>query len=188
MLRTFVALALPEPALRQLASAQMQLDETSRRNGTRLRLTPSHQFHITLAFLGDVATAQVQPIIEATREVAAQHSGCHLVPRALVAFPSTRRARVIVVTYEEISGNLSKLVSVLHDRLRECGCSLENRAFRAHVTLARLRKAQQMSLQEVATGPLAGPILCQRIVVFESELKATGAEHRPLGHAELGIA
>ena len=142
-LRAFVALEMPELAIQQLERTQKVLDEAAKQIGVRLRLTARQQLHITLAFLGNVVPAQVQPIVGATQQVAARYWGCQLAPRGLVAFPSARQARVIAITLEENSSNLSNLVSALHDRLRQCGCSLENRAFCAHVTFGALANGSE---------------------------------------------
>lgn len=184
-LRAFVALTLPESAVGQLAKAQRYLNETTGLCRTGLRLVENEQFHVTLAFLGDVMPAQTQPIIDATLQVASQHSCCWLNPRELTAFPSTRHARAIAIALEDTTRSLDKLVSALHSRLCACGCTLENREFSAHVTLARPRKAERISLPDLDACRIVGPILCTTITVLRSELRTSGARYHTLASAQL---
>ncbi len=184
-LRLFVALPLPEQAVEQLALTQRTVAEMARLSEIRLRLTRSDQLHLTLAFLGEVLATQVQSIIDATRDVAKSHSSCQLVPGELVAFPSRRKARVVAVSFEDRSGTLARLATSLHSRLRECGCTLESRPFRAHVTLARLPFAGKIELDKMGGDLPTAPISCGKIRVFQSILSARGSEYRVLGWAEL---
>jgi 2'-5' RNA ligase len=52
----------------QLADTQRAVAEMARLNDVRVRLTRSDHFHVTLAFLGEVPSARVQSIINATRD------------------------------------------------------------------------------------------------------------------------
>ncbi len=184
-LRLFVALLLPESIVGQLATTQQTVAEMARLNDIRIRLTRSDQFHVTLAFLGEVPPPRVQSIIDATRDIAIRHSNCQLVPGGLVAFPSRRKARVIAVSFEDLSGNLATLVPLLRNQLRECGCTLESRAFRAHVTLARLPSVQRVGLDILGTDLPKEPALCRQICVFQSILSPKGPEYHTLGCSEL---
>ncbi len=185
MQRLFVALSLPETTVAQLADAQRSLAEMARLNDIPLRVTRADHFHVTLAFLGEVPSTRVQSIMDATREVAAAHASCQLIARGLTAFPSERKARIIANSFEDLSGTLAKLVPSLHSRLRACGCTLEDRAFHAHVTLARLPSARKVSLQLMGGDFVGATARCTSIHVFESILSSQGSEYHSLGTTEL---
>ena len=180
-----MALSFPEATVAQLVDTQRTVAEMARLNEIRIRLTRSDQFHVTLAFLGEVPSTRVQSIIDATRDVATGHCRCKLVPSGLVAFPSRRKARVIAASFEDHSGTLAKLVPRLHSHLRQCGCTLESRSFRAHVTLARLPSAQRVGPDMLGGDLLEEPIICRKIHVFQSILSAKGSEYHTLGCSEL---
>lgn len=184
-LRLFVALAIPQPTIEQLLATQCLLEETARRHDVNLRLTQAHQFHMTLAFLGDVTIDQVQPIIDATRHATAQYQGCLLTPRTFMVLPSARHARVIAVSCDEATGELSKFVSSLHISLRECGCVIEKRAFHAHITVARLRAPLKLEVAELDLGNNVGPFFAREVAVIQSELKPHGAQYRSLSSTTL---
>ena len=185
-LRLFVALTVPQPTVEQLLSAQRPLEEAARQLGVSLRLTPAHQLHMTLAFLGDVPSDQVQPIIDTAHGAAARCRGCTLTPRSFLALPSVRRARVIAVACEETTGELSKLVTSLHAGLRACGCDIERRAFRAHITVARLRSPHSFAVEELSPIPAVEPFFAREIAVIRSELRPQGATYSDLSSATLG--
>jgi 2'-5' RNA ligase len=182
--RLFVALSMPGPAVEQLVDTQRAVAEMARQYDIRIRLTRREQFHVTLAFLGDVPSSRVQSILDALREVTAGHVGCLMIARGLIAFPSEKKARVIAVSFEDLSGTLATLVPSLHSHLRQCGCTLENRAFHAHVTLARLPSAHRIELDSMGADLPKEPANCREIHVFHSILNSKGSEYHSLGRTE----
>ncbi len=184
-LRLFVALVIPQPTVEQLLEAQRPLEEAARHRAVSLRLTQAHQLHMTLAFLGDVTSEQVPPVIDATGRATARYQGCTLTPRAFVALPSARHARVIAVSCDEATGELSKFVASLHISLQECGCIIEKRAFHAHITVARLRSPHKLDMAELDLKNGVKPFFAREIAVIQSELKPHGAEYRSLSSTAL---
>jgi 2'-5' RNA ligase len=185
-LRLFVALAVPQSTVEQLLVAQRPLAEAAQLRGMSLRLTPSHQFHMTLAFLGDVPSDQVQPIIDSARNAAAQYHGCTMTPRGFVALPSVRHARVVAVSWDEPTGELASFVASLHTGLRACGCDIEKRAFRAHITVARLRAPHPFAVEQLGPIPGVEPFFAREIAVIQSELRPQGPAYNRLSSATLG--
>ena len=185
MLRVFVALTIPEPTARQLLATQSRLNEATQRIGVNLRLTPSHQFHVTLAFLGNVTSEQIQSIVDVTVRSAARNSACQLSARGLTALPPKGRARVIAVSFEETTGALLDLVTSLQAGLRVCGHALENRAFHAHITVARLRAPQKIPQNSLGLTSAIEPFRCRDITVFQSVLRPDGAKYESLYSAPL---
>jgi RNA 2',3'-cyclic 3'-phosphodiesterase len=185
-LRAFVALPLSESTIQQLASLQTQLSAESVRQATRLRLVPAHQFHVTLAFLGTIARSRVDLVIGAVNQVATQFAAFRLTAKGLVIFPSIQRARVVGIALEDTDASLLQAVTVLHASLRELGFALESRAFRAHITLARLRSPGRFSFEPADIGTFVQPITCTRITVYKSELGATGSKYHELCALPLG--
>lgn len=183
--RVFVALMLPEVTAVELCSLQQRLDANCRAQGVAPRLTTQAQLHMTLAFLGEIEFERCSQVIEIVRAIAGDHAAVRLVPKALVALPKPRAARVLALEYEDPTGQLQGLVAELHDRLRHAGFALEDRRFRAHVTLARLRRPERIALAENALRLSPQPVHADRITVYRSELKPAGAEYHALGVADL---
>jgi RNA 2',3'-cyclic 3'-phosphodiesterase len=185
-LRVFVALVAPERAVTQLQAAQAKLNEAAQSGQVALRLTPSHQFHMTLAFLGEISAAQVQPVIVAASDAARTQRGWTLAPRTFVALPSAKRMRVIAVSFEDATGEFSQFVLSLHAALRNCGCSIEERAFHAHITVARLRAPRRVPLEGLDVTSTIEPFFTREIAVVQSILSSKGSEYRRLAAYSLG--
>lgn len=125
---------------------------------------PEHR-HLTLAFLGEVRpeiAGEVGSLLGRFRMRQAVEA--RLGPAT--GFPRASRARVAVVEVE--SKGLEILAAELADALRRLGLTLEERAFRPHLTLARLRTPR--SLEPV---PPVEPIawLVDRLELVESRLR-----------------
>jgi len=179
-LRIFVAIPVPQDIARQLRSVQAHLAEAARLQRVKLRLTPNHQFHMTLAFLGNIDQGKLSSVLDATANATRGCPPCTVKPQGFVALPSANRARVITIAFEEASGRLASFVVSLHANLRQCGCALESRAFYAHVTLARMRYAQCAPGLSSSWVESIGPMQPREVAVFQSVLKPSGAEYRRL--------
>ncbi len=185
-LRVFVALVAPERTVTQLRAAQAKLNEAAQRENVALRLTLGHQFHMTLAFLGEISAAQVQPVIVAVSDAARTQCGWTLAPRTFVALPSAKRARVIAVSFEDATGEFSQCVLSLHAALRDCGCTIEERAFHAHITVARLRAPRRVPLEGLDVTSTIEPFFARDIAVVQSILSSKGSEYCRLSSNTLG--
>jgi 2'-5' RNA ligase len=177
-MRVFVALPMPGTVVSQLAAVQQALTEVAECNATALRLVPEHQFHITLAFLGEIAEAQLPAVISASEDVARRVAAFQVSATRLVVLPSAQRPRVIGVALDATDDSLLRAVALLHASLRQAGFALEQRAFRAHVTLARLKAAGRMFLQPELSEAQVAPFICAKVTVFQSELSHAGAHYR----------
>jgi 2'-5' RNA ligase len=66
----------------------------------------------------------------------------------------------------------------------EAGYQPEQRPFRAHVTVGRVRRGERVrpvALPDPPAGPFAAPAL----TLYRSRLQRAGAEYEPLARAEL---
>jgi RNA 2',3'-cyclic 3'-phosphodiesterase len=89
-------------------------------------------YHLTLAFVGEVAKSQV----DALRVIGATQRG----PEATIRFDAYEywpKAEVVVAAASECPDLLAKLRVELHRDLARYGLSLDPRPFRPHVTIAR---------------------------------------------------
>jgi RNA 2',3'-cyclic 3'-phosphodiesterase len=94
------------------------------------RVTPSHQFHVTLAFLGEARDLPLKPLLEAGRDAAHQVPSFSAMLRGTGFFPAQTNPRVWFVRAE--APQLTALATALHQSL-----NLEFDQFKPHVTLAR---------------------------------------------------
>lgn len=171
--RCFLAL-LPDAAARQALQACRQTIESSRAAGARgVRWLDPASLHLTLRFLGDATRAQVEyfkhmlptlvrplPAIDARR--------CAI-------WPNRARPRMLVLELGAPSALLA-LASESEHLARKAGFEPEPRAFRPHLTLARLRPG---CVLEIPSTPL--PTLAfESLALMRSDLHATGARYRAM--------
>lgn len=100
--------------------------------------------HLTLAFLGEVQPDRVPAVARALTDATRGTPALNLEATGLGAFPDSRRARVV---WSGVEGDLDRLASLqkrLTEALRTEGFDLDDRPFRPHITLARLRVPQPL--------------------------------------------
>ncbi|WP_054847263.1 RNA 2',3'-cyclic phosphodiesterase [Methanoculleus chikugoensis] len=124
MVRTFVAIDLPEDLRERARESQ----EILKRSSGRLAIVDPANLHLTVKFLGgEIDPAQVDPVVEALRAVRAA-------PFSLtVGYPvcnPPRKPRVIWCDVTDGGGESAALARQVDDLLAPLGFSRETRPFR----------------------------------------------------------
>jgi RNA 2',3'-cyclic 3'-phosphodiesterase len=133
-MRTFIALNLKAPERTALHASLAGL----RARELPVRWTPADALHLTLKFLGDTEGGDVPRIEETLRAVAAEHAPVEVAIEGFGAFPSLRRANVLWVGVAPAQPLLA-LQRDLELAFSRLGYGREQKPFRPHVTVARLR-------------------------------------------------
>lgn len=192
-LRMFVAADLSEALIEEswsvLERAREVLDPQL--SSRALRWVGREQLHLTLRFLGSRDAAEIAALSEALSRVGERTGPVELRLGALGQFGG-RRARVVWVGLEGDLEGLNGLADAVDAELMQAGVKLEARAFRPHLTLARVRRGKSMPsdlggmLAELgrssaadATGSVGSVSLVQ------STLTPGGARYRCLSRAAL---
>ncbi len=102
-MRLFVAVVPPDEVLDDLEEHL----EPRRDAGADVRWTDRHQWHVTLAFLGDVAERRLDDLTEALTRSAAKRSPLVLRLAGAGAFPNPYAARVLWAGVEQVRGDLT---------------------------------------------------------------------------------
>jgi 2'-5' RNA ligase len=186
-MRCFIALGLedgPAEALRPW------LDRT-RAEFAELAVTPAANLHLTLAFLGEIDDAGVEAAADAVRAAAKGRAPWLLRWAAPGVFPSASRPRVLWLGVDGGKA-LIEVHGALTDALSGAQIPVEDRAFRPHLTLARLRRGAigreryREIVAHLDTLPEVAPSRAGSIVLFESRLGGGPAVHVPLLEARFG--
>ncbi len=124
----------------------------------RLRWSSSDQWHLTLAFLGEVDEAVLVRLRPRLERAAARHPAQRLAISGGGAFPSPRKARVLWAGFRADNRALSALAASVAAAARRAGAPSpdEERRFRAHLTLARGRDVADLSHLTAALAGFAG--------------------------------
>ncbi|MEJ5348933.1 MAG: RNA 2',3'-cyclic phosphodiesterase [Desulfosoma sp.] len=180
MIRTFVALDLPTNVQHDLAEFCAPLQKLD----VPVSWIPPHRVHLTLKFLGNVDPTRIEAIEEALRSVTAQTFPFALRPAGCGAFPSLREMRVVWVGVQGDVSPLRSLQQRVEGVLEPLGFARENRPFRAHLTIGRVKGRRHLkSLQDmlVARQGYQGVVFdVSELVLYKSDLKPDGAQYTPL--------
>jgi RNA 2',3'-cyclic 3'-phosphodiesterase len=184
-MRLFVAIMPPPAALDELAAAV----EPLRAARPELRWTTAQDWHLTLAFLGEVTETVLPELGRRLERAAARHLAQELAIRGGGAFPGRARARVLWAGIQAGSG-LAPLAATVAAGARRAGAPApdEGRKYRAHLTLARCREPVSVVAETTALGGLAGtPWTATEIRLIRSNLSRKPSRYEELGAWPLRI-
>jgi 2'-5' RNA ligase len=180
-LRVFCAVELPA-AVRAAAAAHVA---RLRRDfhGARASWPRPASLHVTLKFLGEIETARVEALSSAARAAAAALAPFELSVEGAGTFPASGAARVLWLGIRDETGQLARLQRQLEDECEAAGFRRESRAFKPHLTLARLRPSTDaLAVSEAHRRTPFGPhrFRASELVVLRSELAPGGSRYTPL--------
>ena len=172
-MRLFLAINL-EPDLRR---AIVDVTAPLRTAAPSLGWIGEARLHLTLKFLGEQPEDIVAPLSDSMRQVAQRHRQFSMELGEIGAFPNFRRPRVVWMGI----GREPRLELLHHDLELACethGLELEGRAFRPHLTLARVKdRTAQEELRRLSRA--------SKTVDFEEESPVTSID---LMRSTLGAA
>jgi 2'-5' RNA ligase len=177
-MRLFVALAVSDEIRQGISSFIRELSITE----PQVRWINPQNLHITLKFIGRVATDNLSAIADALVKVRVAQP-VQIDFRGLGFFPNARRPSVAWIG-TELSPNLPALAAAINTELATVGIPREEKAFVPHLTIARFKEARLSaglltkieSLQDRGFGTLTAT----EFHLVESNLKGTGAEYTTL--------
>ena len=171
-IRAFIAIHLPSEVQAALGRVAATLSEGLPRGA--VRWVRPELMHLTLHFLGDTDVGRLPAIGRAMDDAVAGRAPFTLTLDGLGCFPNPRRPRVV---WAGLAGDMAQLLALkaaLDEQLAALGWPPEDKPFRAHLTLGRVkdeRAAQALSL----TTPLPQPAVpVAAIHLMESQLRPEG--------------
>jgi 2'-5' RNA ligase len=177
-LRLFLAIPLPEP----LRAAIGRLQGRFRREGVRAGLVPPANLHLTLQFLGDLEAAILPKLEAQLTAVATSHAPFPLTVGELSLFGTPGSPRVVWLTTSEPSA-LTQLARDVRQATETCGIPLDDRPFKSHITLARVRHAHQRAPMRHALNhvrvPDLGSFQVDAFHLIRTQLTPDGTNHIP---------
>ena len=184
MIRSFVAIELPPAVREEIGRLQGILAGT----GADVKWVRPGSVHLTVKFLGDVPEETIAPLADAV-----DRAVCGVEPfTAAVAgtgvFPGRKRPRVV---WLGLSGNLDILAGlqrIVETAVAGFGFTPDDRPFKPHLTLGRVRSPRggnQLLEALDALRPQPFSWTVEDMVLFRSELKPSGAVYTPLARMPL---
>ena len=174
-MRAFIALDLPEEFAGELADLARQLSPA-----VRGRYLPRGNYHVTLAFLGEVGEVAARDAVAALDAACAGAGPVALRPAGLGHFGRPRDA-TLWLGLEPVA-ELTELAAAVRDELSAAGLAHDAKEFRPHITIARR--------VQLPRGPLPGLVFPQAAearaaTLYKSVLGSDGATYKPLYTVEL---
>ena len=185
MTRTFMALDLDEPSRRALGKIQRRLDAV----GARVRWTEPSSRHVTMKFLGDVVDEDLLAVCQIAAEIASQFDPFEFSIARIVSVPPEGHMRMVWAEIGDPTGRLTEMADQLNEAFASLGYRYENRAFRPHLTLGRVKGGQCIDelRHAIDSGgwPIIEPQYAEELVVYSSQLTKAGPIYTALTRAPL---
>ncbi|MHC4442304.1 MAG: RNA 2',3'-cyclic phosphodiesterase [Planctomycetota bacterium] len=184
-MRCFLAIELPTEIRDRLRDLQDRLSVL----GRAVRWTRVDNIHLTVKFLGEVPDDQVSAICETATEVAGRFERFEVTVAGTGCFPPGGAARIVWVGMPDPPPILLGCQRVCEDRYARLGFKKENRSFKPHLTVGRVKdfgaSAQIRAAVEELKQFNAGSFIVEELVMFQSVLKPQGPVYTPLARASL---
>jgi 2'-5' RNA ligase len=189
LLRAFIAIEIPpniQVAIeKQTARLRQALgDET-------VRWIPAKNMHLTLKFLGDIASSHVDFLKQLLTREATLHSQFDLQIGGLGSYPTSRRPRILWVGLH-IPAELVALQKSIETGTTRLGYEQEERDFAPHLTIGRVRQNAspadlpkiRAAMDNIQLGNI-GTARVDSVHLFKSELQPNGSVYTKLFSAPL---
>jgi RNA 2',3'-cyclic 3'-phosphodiesterase len=183
-MRAFIAVDVSEEVRESVASLVRELD----RRVSGARWISSQNLHLTLRFLGATDERALGAIRSGLQSIASRVPPFRLVFEGVGLFPSSSRPRVAAALVAHPPQELQDLQRQVEEMAVVHGFPRQDRAFSPHLTFARFRKPDRelrRIREELVDRPL-GAAAVEDVVLFQSNLKRSGAVYQALARFPLG--
>jgi 2'-5' RNA ligase len=173
-LRLFVAVLITDDLKRRAAEVQDDL----RRAAVGVKWVEPANFHITMKFLGGVDESRVDVISGALESVVGGVEPFDVSLAGAGAFPNLSRPQVVWIGVKDGTQHLRPLAEAIEAVLEPEGFPREDRKFKAHITIGRVRDSRKCGalpdVLRVHEGDEFGSFSVDRIALMKSELRKEG--------------
>ena len=184
-------IALKTPALWDEKLGALQRDLKSQFGGHAFRWVKPEQMHITLRFFGWLTVRQADEVRARVESIASAHPPFTLTCENLGAFPNMRRPRVLWAGLKGETDRASALQTAISSATKEFGEPPEDRPFKPHLTLARLKEPDRRQITDlehaVARGfQIENAWIVNEVLLMQSHLSPQGSTYETLAGLRLG--
>jgi 2'-5' RNA ligase len=185
ILRTFIAVAIPDDVRRRAVDVARQLAAVA----PDVKWVEPASLHWTLNFLGNVEQREIGDVCAAVAEAALEHAPFDLALYGAGAFPSPDRPRTLWLGVGQGRDEIIALQAAIEKSLESLGFRGEARRYTPHLTIGRPGRGGPPPALAAELANLAdfdgGTMAVDEVTVFSSELTRNGPIYEPLGFAPL---
>ncbi|NPA12578.1 MAG: RNA 2',3'-cyclic phosphodiesterase [Aquificae bacterium] len=147
------------------------------------RWIPEENFHITFKFLGDVENHRIPTVAQALSSVINRDIQANIQFKGLGAFPNFHNPKVLFVNVLDNNGVLEEIFNKVNGKLSLLGFQTENRAFKPHITLKRIKGYNReqfiQGIRKYKDTTFGGQEVV-KVSIIQSILKPDGAVYKQL--------
>jgi 2'-5' RNA ligase len=175
-IRSFLAFELPG----EIKSIVDRVAGEVRRSGLDVRWVKVENIHLTVVFLGNIQTEDLEGIEREAEDICLRYRPFEIALGGMGCFPNPRNPRVVWLGLEGDLQRMAPFRDALQEKLEPFGVKAEKRPFRPHLTLGRFKKQGKsdgrfleiLSSHKDLTSPVCS---LNELVWFKSDLKPGGA-------------
>jgi RNA 2',3'-cyclic 3'-phosphodiesterase len=186
-IRTFLAIEIPKEILEQFERLQYRLDRSL--TGV-VRWAKPGSTHLTLKFFGSITERDIRSIEETLKEKAPALAPIPIAVGTMGVFPNLSKPRVLWVGITTGLKELTEMQAEIEAALETAGFPREERAYRPHLTLGRMKADRRIDGLDKAVEShkdfAAGSFTASETILFRSDLKPTGPVYTVLARFPLG--
>jgi RNA 2',3'-cyclic 3'-phosphodiesterase len=176
--RVFSAVELPAEVRKQLEEHVLKLRKAV--PDVAASWSRVENIHLTLKFFGNVALDRIPVISAAASRAVGEFSSFRIGVGNTGVFPRASRAQVLWIGVSDPSGKLSALQERLENESAAEGFPKEDRVYRPHLTIARIRNPESARRLVDAHLQMNFPITdieLNELILFRSELSPKGSKY-----------
>ena len=173
-MRTFIALPLPQTMSDALGDVAAQLSYQDKSHA--VRWVDQNNYHITLAFLGDLSESDLEQLADEL-DSHLDHMSFEITLSHLSPFPESRPR--LVAAMVEKNDSLIRIQKQVMSAVQACKTDCDRKKFNPHITLGRL-KHKKAAYVTTTTKILEVQGVIDEVSIFESQLKPSGASYEAM--------
>jgi RNA 2',3'-cyclic 3'-phosphodiesterase len=184
MKRTFIAVKIEagNALVKMISTLRTELKQDS------IKWADLNQMHLTLAFLGDTGEETIKQVSSMLQKICSGFGEVNFRISGLGVFRNTGDPRVIWAGIES-TDKFEDLYNKIKEGLRGIGVTIEERQFRPHLTLGRVKWLKNKSLLEKLAEQYNKKVFqdvnITEIVFYESILRQPGPLYVPITVSKL---
>ena len=184
-MRTFIAFDLTEETKQGLTSLQSELKKSQ----ADVKWVEPKNIHLTLKFLGEISEQQVDQVREVLNKISSHFKPYEITLSGVGAFPKLEHPRVVWVGIDSGKNETKRIAGVLSAELEKVGFQKEDREFKSHLTIGRVRGSKnkdtlKSTIQSISFAPQS-KIPVNHITLYQSTLTPQGPIYTPLHKSSL---
>ncbi len=176
MIRSFIAVEIDSGTKKEITRVVAEFKKSE----ADVKWVTENQMHLTLKFLGSIDEIKIPEIQKSLNTVCANNGRFSISLDEIGAFPGLKRPKILWVGLNTGAENLKKIHAEIETCLEKTGIEKENRAYRPHLTIGRIRSFKNFSslCGLLKKKSLSGRVIgIKRLILFRSDLNGSRAVH-----------